>query len=218
MMYEWSEIPSIPHRPGVYAWYYKPEITVRDLDDTVVVIRSYIEAGDDGKAREVLHSFLEDCVFRYFKEEPFTISLRGPLKPTYVGKVDHQPSVSESLINRILEDPQRLSTLKEVLEASSPEFASPLYIGMAERLGVRLNQHRMLIERYRARQSHYYDSSSEFYFQGARDHGFAKHVSKLHMDPMRLFVFVRFISGEDKPYLDIENMLNRIHYPLFGRN
>ena len=31
-IYSWHEIGDAPAAPGVYAWYYTPEITVFDLD------------------------------------------------------------------------------------------------------------------------------------------------------------------------------------------
>jgi hypothetical protein len=31
-IYSWHEIGDVPAAPGVYAWYYNPEITAFDLD------------------------------------------------------------------------------------------------------------------------------------------------------------------------------------------
>ena len=209
--YEWAEIVNVPNKPGVYAWYYRLELTKLDLEKTIDEIQSNRENGDKEQVKKMVQTFLDKRIFQYFQEDPYKVLVRGPLKPYYEGELRHNPSPSDALIDRIIEDPDRLRTIKEVLEASSPELASPLYIGMSKNLGRRLEQHRRLIDKYR-------ENRLETYSGESQDQNFAFQICQRNILPTRLFVAVRIINGPDNRYVDIENILNRIHYPLFGRN
>src|SRR3954466_15493066 len=136
--YSWHEIGDVPAQPGVYAWYYTPEITSFDLERVMAEVASVRASVGLSPAKELVRAFLEESVFRYFREQPSSAQLRGPLKPRYEGRIEHMPTLSESLLDRIVEEPARLAIIRDVLEASAPDFASPIYIGMAERLRTRL--------------------------------------------------------------------------------
>lgn len=210
--FSWHEIGDVPAAPGVYAWYYIPEITAFDLDQiTSDIIALKAKAGSSA-AKEAVRAFLDQAVFRYFREQPYSAQLHGPLKPHYEGQIEHRPMLSESLLERIVEEPGRLATIRAVLEASAPDFASPIYIGMSEKLRARLSRHKSLIEKYG--ESPILGCSEE----ERRDHSFAKEVRARSIPPSRLFVVATVISGPPGTYVDIENILNRIHYPLLGRN
>lgn len=211
-IYSWHEIGDVPAAPGVYAWYYTPEITAFDLDRiTSEILELKVDRGASA-AKDAVRDFLDETVFRYFREQPYSAQLRGPLKPRYEGKIEHRPTLSESLLDRIVEEPARLATIRTVLEASAPNFASPIYIGMSERLRTRLAKHKALIEKYGELPD---PGASE---EEQRDHSFAKEVRARSIPPSRLFVVAKVISGPPGTYVDIENILNRIHYPLLGRN
>ncbi len=220
MLYRWTEISKVPQKPGVYAWYYSPEITDYDLRKAIDDIKKLKQIGKVHLASEVVENFLYNSIFRYFREEPYQAFLSGPLKPQYQGYIEHQPSLSETLVSRILEEPERLITVKEVIEKSAPNFASPIYIGMSERLGVRLKQHKKLIEKYRSQVE--VSEMNEKIFSAEEidnsDRGFALQICRRNITPSRLFVVVNILANIDKKYVDIENILNRIHYPLLGRN
>ena len=210
--FSWHEIGDVPAAPGVYAWYYTPEITGFDLDQITAHIATLKDRDDTSAAKDALRAFLDEAVFRYFREQPYSAQLRGALKPRYEGQIEHRPTLSESLLERIIEEPARLATIRSVLEASTPDFASPIYIGMSERLRTRLSRHKSLIEKYGELPG---PGSSE---EEQRDHSFAKEVRARSIPPSRLFVVATVISGPPGTYVDIENILNRIHYPLLGRN
>lgn len=210
--YSWHEIGDVPAQPGVYAWYYTPEITSFDLERITVEVTALKASGDLAAARDAIRAFLDQSIFSYFRERPYSAQLRGPLKPRYEGMIEHRPTLSESLLDRIVEEPQRLATIREVLEGSAPYFASPIYIGMSERLRSRLKRHKSLIEKYGELPD--LDGSEE----EQRDKNFAREVRSRNIPPSRLFVIVTAISGAPGSYVDIENILNRIHYPLLGRN
>lgn len=208
----WHELTEVPSGPGVYAWYYTPEITAFDLDRLIARVVELKVTKGAAAAKEAVRTFLDESVFRYFREQPFTAQMRGPLKPRYEGLIEHTPTMSETLLERIVDDPARLSTIRDVLETSAPEFASPIYIGMSERLRSRLAQHKAIIERYGEM------TILEPGETDQRDHSFAREICVRKIPPTRLFVVVRIISGPPGSYVDLENILNRIHYPLLGRN
>lgn len=216
--YQWSEVPSISDVPGIYAWYYMPEITEFDVDKIINSVQNHISKENRDDAYKEVESFLEQFIFSYFTEEPYQTILRGPLKPTYEGQLHHRPGVSTTLIDRLVDDPERLRTVKAVLEASAPDFASPIYIGMSEKLGRRLKNHRKLIEKYRAKRPDTPFAPDDEIRSDQRDQSFAKQIAEREINPQRLFVMIRLIDAGANHYVDLENILNRIHYPLLGRN
>jgi len=218
MLYWWTQIAAIPQKPGVYAWYYLPELTEFDLRDTVAKIQSFTDVNDKESASEVVKDFLYTFVFQYFREEPYQAVLRGSLKPKYEGSIEHIPELSEDLVTRIVEDPNRIFTIKQVLEKSVPNFSSPLYIGMSENLNSRVGRHKKLIEKYYSQaaiQNIQYQSLNE---TEDRDQSFAMRVVSRKIQTTRLAVAINVLEDVGKRYVDIENILNRIHYPLLGRN
>lgn len=205
----WADLANAPDGPGVYAWYYSPEITDFDLNRTIESARS---AHDRAEAESVIRGMLDGRLFHYFREEPYTASVSGPLKPTYVGSLEHDTAASSSLVSRLAAEPDRLRTIRDVLALSAPMFASPLYIGMATVLRNRLSRHKELIERFRSvvpRDGHVSRNS---------DAGFAWQVAKRKIPPERLFVYTCSMTSDDGTAVDIENILNRICYPILGRN
>lgn len=207
----WADIVNAPALPGVYAWYYSPEITDYDLEQTITQLKACRET-DRPAAEALVRTTLDNRVFKHFREDPYQALLEGPLKPTYKGTLEHTFSVSGGLVQRIVDDPDRLRTIRNVLDMSAPMFASPLYMGMAGQLRSRLATHKSLIERYR-----------RLHRQGdepARDSdaGFAWQIAKRRIPPDRLVVFTCTTPADDNTAVDIENILNRIYYPILGRN
>lgn len=205
----WVDLANAPDGPGVYAWYCSPEITDFDLNRTIEAVRS---APDRGEAERAIRAMLDGRLFHHFREEPYTAAVSGPLKPTYVGSLEHDTAASSSLVTRLAAEPDRLRTIREVLALSAPMFASPLYIGMATVLRSRLARHKELIERFRSMVPRDGQASRN------SDAGFAWQVAKRKIPPERLFVFTCSTAGDDGTAVDIENILNRICYPILGRN
>ncbi|WP_372966459.1 hypothetical protein [Marinobacter sp.] len=212
-VYKWSEIPETPPAPGVYAWYYTPDISDFDTNKTIETLESLKRNGETKEAKKLLTDFFDKFLFRYFTEDPYEVSLKGPLKPKYKGALSHVPSLSETLLDRIVEDPDRLNAIQSTLKLSVPDFASPIYIGMSSNLQKRLTKHKALIEKY------YSNSTKEVSINSAdRDQCFAWQIYSRKINPPSLFVIAKEVLGGSKNYVDIENILNRIHFPVFGRN
>jgi hypothetical protein len=213
----WSQLGSVPDQPGIYAWYYSPEITKFDMTKFVEGVKQMSSEGRIAEAQDLIRRFLDKYLFGFFREDPFFAQLSGALKPSYEGELRHRATISPSLVNRLCENPERLRVIREVLELSTPHFASPIYIGMsAEGLRGRIGTHKSLIERLRKRSSA--NDTTEDDIGDAGDAGFAKRVVKRGIPPERLFVTTCVIDSQDDIHVDIENILNRIYYPILGRN
>ena len=220
MLYRWREIRRAPLEAGVYAWYMSPEITTFDLETTIDNVKVAREEGRDSDAVESVRQLLDQALFRYLREDPYTARLSGPLKPTFVGQLTHESAISPSLLKRIVENPERLRVIKRIVESSAPSFSSPLYIGMASNLRTRLLRHRTLIEApSESRRIFVEDGDSDPEVQQLfRDRSFAERIQTRKIPPSRLFVVTEIVDGDDGTFLDIENLLNRLHFPLLGRN
>lgn len=208
----WQEIGEAPKQPGIYAWYFAPDITKFDVEQITKEILKLKADADIPSAKIKLREFLNTAVFSSFREQPYTAQLHAPLKPRYEGTLEHQPALSEGMLDRILEEPSILHEIREALRMSAPYFASPLYIGMSDNLRSRLSRHKSLIEHY-AEQNYSDDVDVD-----VRDQSFAREVTSRKIPYARLFAVANVVPGSSGSYIAIENILNRIHFPLLGRN
>lgn len=213
--FSWDRIQEAPSESGIYAWYYRLELSDHDIASVVAAVKERLRDGSDASAAEVMQRYLKQVIFNPLKESPYQVSLRGSLKPSYCGDLNHNIEVSGALVRRLVAEPERLRDIKVLLEYAPPNFSAPLYVGMAKNLRTRLRQHRTLIEKLvesmEIGEGHLMDNQD-----GARDHAFAKEVAKRSLVPSRLFAIIqRTRIGAN---VDIENILNRVFYPTFGRN
>lgn len=206
----WSELDTAPETAGIYAWYAKLLISKADIYEAISRISSAKAIGAVA-AREEVDRVLEKFIFGPYRESPYEVLLRGQLKPKYGGEVSHEPTKSESLINRLVESPERLGMIADVLRIASPSFTAPLYIGMATNLRKRLRQHGSKISELRELKN-----ASEI--SDSNEAGFAKQIAARNFDPTNLFVQISEIATDSTEHNDLENILNRINYPIFGRN
>ena len=217
--YRFNEIANAPDAPGVYAWYYRIELTDRDI----AVCIAEVESTETPALREgVIRSFLDRRLFRYYKEEPYSVEISGALKPRYAGRVEHVAEISDTLCKRVAEQPERLNDIKTALLFTVPMFASPIYIGVAKRLRGRLMGHVRLIESLQHLKAsgsgigNLPESANE---DEKNDHKFAFEVTMLrNFATSNLVVNTLELSIDDAIRYDLENILNRINYPLCGRN
>lgn len=209
--FAWTEIDQVPENSGVYAWYAKLAISMADINE---IVEATERAKSSGKfaARQVIEAALDRFVFNPYREAPYRVQLRGPLKPRYGGDVSHEPSKSENLIERLMEEPQRFRKIAEVLSTAAPGFTAPLYIGMAGNLRSRLRTHKRKITELRDVGKTTQDGAE------ALEAGFANQIVARGFDPTNLFVMVTEIDVHSSEHNDLENILNRINFPIFGRN
>jgi hypothetical protein len=218
-LFRFSEIAGAPNSPGVYAWYYRLELTDKDIADCIESVE--LEPSEEARY-EIIRSFLDVHLFRYYKEVPYFVSLSGKLKPRYQGLLAHHVEMSLSLIKRLAETPSNLYEIKRTLRLAIPQFSSPIYIGVAKCLRDRLKQHVHLINSLQHLQASgaltpmlETDTDSET----DRDHKFAYEVSLIRgFRPSCLIVNTLELPVDDSIRYDLENILNRINYPLCGRN
>ena len=212
-LYPWHDVADVPQGTGIYAWYYRHLLTDYDIEQFKVRLSEV-----DPMGRKILaEEFIREHLFQPLAEEPYQVSMTGPLKPDYGGELQCKSAVSATLVERIAADPARLSALKTILADAVPEFASPIYIGMSVKLRSRLRRHKRLIEAYLAsgQQPSTLEPESE---DDQRDHSFARDVARRGLSVNRLEVAVRYINAPDNLHVDAENILNRMNHPICGRN
>ena len=207
----YSDLSIAPQTSGVYAWYSSLRIGARDLHDfeqTVIEIRD-----DRAKAVVYVEERLNSLLFKKYREDDYQIVLQGALKPKYEGDARHVPRPSTNLVERLIDDPSRLKIVAEAIGTAAPYFTAPLYIGMAKNLRERLGRHKQLIETL-------YDSlrSRNGIEIKDNDAGFARQIVARGFDPMTLFVYVHEVDVKTNEQVDVESILNRINFPIFGRN
>lgn len=216
-LYLWQEIDDTPARTGIYAWYYRHTLADFDINKLIADLRDLPTTASTIEARERVTAFLRKHIFGAFIEEPYDAVIRGRLKPTYEGTLSNDATISPELVERIMLEPERLWSLKTVLQEAVPEFASPVYIGMAVDLNCRLRRHKRLIEQYMAAAGRA-RSDDKLTPMESEDHSFAREVVRRGFSSNGLAVAVRVLNTQEKVHVDAENILNRINYPLCGRN
>lgn len=207
--FTWPKLNEAPEEPGVYAWYVRLALGEADLNEFEEAVETERHAGRN--AAIVVQETLERHFFHPFQETAYSVKLSGALKPKYIGELLHQPATSEPLIQRLANDPGRLRPLARVLGAAAPFFTAPLYIGMARNLRTRLGQHKAGIESFA--------DNPAATPSADKISGFAQQVVQRGFNPRHLFVACITVSDVDSDeQLDLENVLNRINFPIFGRN
>ncbi|MRD49366.1 hypothetical protein GHT07_18985 [Caenimonas koreensis DSM 17982] len=209
--YSWLEIDQAPETSGVYAWYSRLQISRADVEAVVADIQSHKTSGDEQRAKMAVERALDRFVFNPYRETPYRVELRGALKPRYGGEVNHEPSRSSSLVDRVVEQPDRFKSIAEILAGVAPGFTAPLYIGMAANLRVRLRKHKRRIIELR-------DTGGSPSTDDIVDAGFANQIAARGFEPTNLFVMIVEVPVDTSEHNDIENILNRINFPIFGRN
>lgn len=212
----WAALDDAPETRGVYAWYHRPNLGNATVDGVINAVVQEDGLGTEAALRRI-RAFLDVHIFARFRAPSYAASLTGPLRPTYEGQLDMASAVSDSLVQRIAADPQRLRGIATALKGMSPYFASPLYIGMAKRsLRERLAQHKArILEIAQARADlGALDAESQ---DKSPDASFALEVSRRGIPYTSLWVAVGPMPEVGEP-VDIENVLNRLNHPLLGKN
>lgn len=215
--FKWNRISMVPAVAGVYAWYLPLKISARDIEIVLSEVEKCKINNNDLLAKKIIRTFIETKILNFYNEEPYSAIIEGPLKPKYFGKLQHEAKVSDSLVERLYTDPSRIEKVGNILIQTAPNFASPIYIGMASNLRARLQKHKTLMEKYSAK-SILSSELQNLCQEEKRDHNFAQRVISRGIPETEMFVYIQQVSDEDDIYKDVENLLNRINYPVLGRN
>ena len=211
MILKWNSInaDAIDEKSGVYAWYY--DVTLGDYDIETLIEKILLLKNNNREKKITITQFLEKHFFHFFREERYVAKISGKLMPTFQGELNHIDQISDEMINHLLENPSALWEVKEALSSFDESFSSPIYIGMSDNLCHRVNRHKQLIEKFRLERTRTDDFTD-------RDENFAARVIARGMNETKLKVAVRYISTKDRIHGFTENLLNRINYPVLGRN
>ena len=208
----WSEIKRAPQKPGIYAWYFRPQLADHDIKELINKINE-----DPVNASDQIKIFLSDRLFKYFKQKPYEVQISGQLKPKYSGTIEHEQGISKELITRIIETPERLFDIRNLLEKSAPMFASPLYVGMSSNIYRRVNQHVSCIKKYKELAINplrrFVEEEISY-----EEKSFAQRIVEREIPSTLLFLVFQITDGKLDIEVDVENIINRIYYPTFGRN
>jgi len=208
----WKHLHTVPAVKGIYAWYYRPEITEFDVTTAITIINQHKITGQIENASAAAEEFFIKRIFGYFRYESYKVDVSGPLMPPFSGSIHNEQTVSKSFLERIVDDPERLRGIHLYMREAAPLFSSPLYVGKSDSLKARLATHQKLIMKYRAMPG---DMTG---VDESEDTSFAKRVVSRGIPPERLFVVVYEIDTVDSIHVDIEHIFNRICYPILGRN
>jgi hypothetical protein len=205
----WEELHAAPAQPGIYAWYYQIRIPKADIQTCITDLRA---APQQSEALDIVRNFFDRMIYKYIGETPYDVLLSGALKPTYEGTAKFAPTLSNSFLQSIVDNPDSLTHLADMLSRTIPHFASPLYIGMSTNLRRRLKQHREAITAAQTPGVRV-ERPAEW---SVSEHAFAVEVRRRALPLPSLRVVVQPTPSSLEPKL-IEYLLNRSCYPVFGR-
>jgi len=209
----WRQINNqhTPNSSGIYAWYYTIVIGDHDINKFISIVSD--KNKDTCLRKKYVSEFLSKNIFNYFDEPPYKAIISGGLKARYEGKLKHKRHISEDLIERLFNHPKTIIDVKNFLNESDFEFSRPLYIGMAKNLKSRLLKHKSLIEKYKLN-SDIIDSERNT----PEDLDFASRIVERKFIETNLYVVIREAEEKNSLHNILENIFNRINYPIMGRN
>ena len=204
----WNQIPDlVPATPGLYAWYLKLEISEADINYFIEQSR---DKPSDDKISD-LKKFLVAQLVKPLSPPSYTVDMKGKLQPEYTGIIEYVSSIDEKVLLRLAENQEKLTSCLKYLGQMSPAFASPLYIGMAKNLRVRIKGHCRLIEQ---EAPNFLDLPVDWVEEDA---SFAKEINKRGIEITSLMLNVMEIHDPEVDPRDIEYLMNRIMFPILGK-
>lgn len=206
----WNNInaESIECQPGVYAWYYKPRLGNADVEQFMLDLN---KLSADFEKKNFINDFLNKRLFGFYQQPDYLIDATGPLMPRFSGKIQHVDLVSMSLVESIMSEPNSIFKMRELLTKITALFMSPIYVGMTDNLSRRINQHKNLIESIKNKTLD--PGKCEF-----KERSFAERVVQRKMIEIYLEVAILEFDSSLNEHVMAENFLNRISYPILGRN
>lgn len=140
------ELDLAPDAPGIYAWYAKIALSSSDWRPRL--------QGDRDLARDDLRSAVIDYARLHVPAPlhlsgaaPYGLKWTGLLRKQSVAEEDQEGRTRiETQLEGFDEMPENRQLLTELLRTAPPIFASPLYIGVATNLRLRLAEHKASFE------------------------------------------------------------------------
>lgn len=208
--FKWNLInqSNIEDKSGIYAWYYDLSLGKKDIEN---LIQSINDAACNVTKFEMVETFLKKRIFSFFQEQPYNARIEGKLMPSFQGVLEHVDICSSSLTEKIITNPIILYEVKKNIDLLSSEFMSPIYIGMSKNLFTRISKHKSLIESFKSEPRKIADFTD-------RDESFASRVVARGMIETKLRVSISYVESDFGIHNVMENLLNRINYPVLGRN
>jgi hypothetical protein len=209
--YSWGQIPrEIPSVSGIYAWYLRSEVARGEIDQCLSDLASIPDDRPEDKIDRVRALFKTNLIDK-LAPSSYEVQLEGKLMPKYRGKIKYVDSLERNVLLRFADNPTRLIALSNFISASSPAFTAPLYIGMSTNLKSRIADHRRAILKKNESKTIPHTGHVD------EDQSFAVEVSRRGIDYTNLFVQVLEMDVEGSFVEDLEYILNRISYPIFGK-
>jgi hypothetical protein len=211
-----EDLPAgVPMRAGIYAWYGR--IVVPDPDRA----RATDTAG--------LESLVREQIFARFQRQPYDITLSAALEPRFRGRVLHSPESLPPADGSADAISRAADAVSDFLARSfAPAFSAPIYVGKAVKqpLSSRIAQHLAGLREYLGRSAEYLETQRRGLLEDPMSldpeeidaHSFAIEAAVRRFSPSRLFL-VTYAPPTINP-ADIgllENVVNRINYPICGR-
>jgi len=208
----WGQIKegNIPTTSGIYAWYYRNKIGNADIND---IENKLLNISGKLEKKKFLESVFQKLIFDKFNEEPYSAKISGKLKPTYIGCLSHEYSLSGTFIDRLLGNEESVKDVLKELNEIDVMFSSPIYIGMATNLLQRVLKHKDGIISAKAKVNDITD-----YPVDVDENSFANRFTNRNLDSTNLYLTFKEINSEKKIHNSMEYILNRVNYPLLGRN
>ena len=82
-LYAWQDVAEVPQGTGIYAWYYRHLLTDYDIEQ----FKERLSGLDVLGKKALSEEFLLEHLFQPLAEEPYQVSMTGPLKPEYGGEL-----------------------------------------------------------------------------------------------------------------------------------
>ena len=161
------EVDLAPPSPGIYAWYARLALAENDW-------KPRVRGNTDAAASDLTAAVSDYCRVHH----PCPVHLRGDgsyglnwsgtlSRESVVDDGSHHPdSRLDKGLGDIPMDPNKRRILSNLLRASAPVFASPLYIGVATNLRVRLNEHKVDYENAKILLRNKPSSAAKMQFEG----------------------------------------------------
>lgn len=217
--YKFDLIEQAQPTPGVYAWYFKPTFTKRDIE---LFLADLSKNQLLVESQDLTANWFNKNFFKPFKNKSLDALVKGKLTEVYQGTLDHKTENTIDYQNVATE--KHLLHLKSFFDNLDHSFLNPIYIGKAENLKNRLTKHKKLIlkalENSKTQVEFALQNSTEANTDEDADaHYLAEDIIKRQLDINKLFV-VTYDLPQDQIHMlyTFEFILNRINYPICGRN